>query len=210
MTQDQQPQEPLPVQRHEFYRRSETIAKLAAALAKAQGEIKLASKDSTNPHYKSTYAGLDSVVEMIREPLAKHGLSYTCPPVVNDLGAGVGLVLMLADSEEWIEYPPLVIPCGKWDAHGIGSARSYSIRYMLISVFVVASADDDDGNAAAKSVANDRDVALQQLKAAAKKGTELLKAAWEALNAQQRRACAQDMNDLKAIAKEVDNAPAGR
>jgi hypothetical protein len=37
--------------------KSESIGKLADALAKAQGEIKGALKDSSNPFFKSTYAG---------------------------------------------------------------------------------------------------------------------------------------------------------
>jgi hypothetical protein len=43
--------------------KSESIAALAAALAKAQGQMKGAVKDSANPFFKSKYADLASVVE---------------------------------------------------------------------------------------------------------------------------------------------------
>src|SRR5205809_3892888 len=42
---------------------SPTIGKIGAALAKAQGQIKGAAKDSTNPHFSSHYADLASVAE---------------------------------------------------------------------------------------------------------------------------------------------------
>lgn len=46
--------------------RSEQINELAAALAKAQAQIRAATKDSTNPHFKSKYADLASVWDAIR------------------------------------------------------------------------------------------------------------------------------------------------
>jgi hypothetical protein len=54
---------------------SPEIHEIANALSLAQGDIKPASKDSTNPHFRSKYADMASVIEAVREPLAKHGLS---------------------------------------------------------------------------------------------------------------------------------------
>ena len=45
--------------------RSESIGKLAQALAKAQGEMENASKNSQNPHFRSKYADL---AEIIKKP----------------------------------------------------------------------------------------------------------------------------------------------
>jgi len=56
--------------------RSESIAELAKALAKAQGEMKGALRDSQNPYFKSTYADLASVWDAIKEPFTKNGLSF--------------------------------------------------------------------------------------------------------------------------------------
>ena len=129
----------------------------------------------------------------------------------NQHGAGVGLILTLKDSDEWIEYPPLLIPVGKWDAHGIGSAQTYSLRYMLRSVFVVPQSDeDDDGNAAAKAMEEGKKEAIFLLQNAAKKGTDALKSAWESLRADQRGACAKEIQLLKTQAKEIDDASSGK
>ena len=54
---------------------SETIGKLAEALAKAQARIKPAAKDKRNPHFKSEYADLASVWNACREALSANGLA---------------------------------------------------------------------------------------------------------------------------------------
>ena len=46
--------------------RSEQINELAAALAKAQGQMQSAKKDAENPFFKSKYADMDSVVSAIK------------------------------------------------------------------------------------------------------------------------------------------------
>lgn len=56
---------------------SEHIDKLAAALAKAQSEMRGAVKDSANPFFKSSYADLESVWDAIRLPLTSNSLSVT-------------------------------------------------------------------------------------------------------------------------------------
>ena len=60
--------------RNERMTRSESVNELAAALAKAQGEILAAKKDSENPHFRSKYADLGSVWDAIRAALTTHGL----------------------------------------------------------------------------------------------------------------------------------------
>ena len=49
---------------------------LFAALAGAQSQLKAALKDSTNPHFKSRYADLESVIEAMRVPFAANGLAF--------------------------------------------------------------------------------------------------------------------------------------
>ncbi len=129
--------------------KSESIAALAAALSKAQGEMKGAKKDSANPFFKSKYADLASVVEAIREPLTKNGLSYiqlTEPSEKEEVR--VETVLMHG-SGEWVSGITAV-PVTKADAQGYGSAMTYARRYGLQSICGIP-AEDDDGNAAASA-----------------------------------------------------------
>jgi hypothetical protein len=48
---------------------SDSIKELAAALAKVQASIQPASRNATNPHFKSKYADLGAVWDACRKPL---------------------------------------------------------------------------------------------------------------------------------------------
>lgn len=127
---------------------SDTITELATALAKAQGAMEDASKSETNPHFKSKYADLAAVREVVRAPLAANDLS-----VVQAARTNAGEVevetMLLHKSGEYIAET-LSLPVSKRDAQGIGSAISYGRRYGLMSLLGLAAADDD-GNAAVAS-----------------------------------------------------------
>lgn len=129
--------------------KSESIKELATALAKAQGAIKGALKDSSNPFFKSKYADLASVVEAIREQLSTNGLSYVQVSHDKEESATIE-TLILHSSGEWLSCGPVSVPVTKADAQGFGSAMTYARRYSLSAAFGVAP-EDDDGNAAAKA-----------------------------------------------------------
>lgn len=124
---------------------SETIGKLAEALAKAQGELKSAVKDAHNPFFKSKYADLASVIDACREAMAKNNLSITqFPTIIND-----NMVLettLMHSSGEWQKgyYP---IKPVKQDPQSVGSAISYARRYSLAAVMNIAQEDDDGAKA---------------------------------------------------------------
>lgn len=120
------------------------INELAAALAKAQGQMVAARKDSTNPHFKSQYADLASVWDAIRGPLSSNGLA-----VVQIASAGEGMAHIdttLMHSSGQSIGGRLSVASGT-TAQQIGSAITYARRYAL-SALVGIAPDDDDGNAA--------------------------------------------------------------
>ena len=127
--------------------KSESIAGLAAALAKAQGAMKGAVKDSANPFFKSKYADLASVVEAIRSAFSANGLSYVQTVQSSDLDEVRVETMILHSSGEWISCGVLALPVSKNDAQGYGSALTYARRYSLSAAVGVAP-EDDDGNAA--------------------------------------------------------------
>src|SRR3990167_9463429 len=129
--------------------KSESLKELATALAKAQGQIKGALKDSANPFFKSKYADLASVVEAIRGPLANNGLSYVQVAHYAEACAKIE-TLILHSSGEWLSCGAVSVPVSKADAQVFGSAMTYARRYSLSAAFGVAP-EDDDGNAAAKA-----------------------------------------------------------
>ena len=128
---------------------SESIKELASALSKAQAAIEGASKDKVNPHFKSRYADLASIVEAIREPLAANGLSYVQISHERENAAAFETRIMHS-SGEWISCGIMSVPVNKADAQGFGSSATYCRRYSLSAAFGVAP-EDDDGNAAAKA-----------------------------------------------------------
>lgn len=132
-------------------RRSDSIAALAAALAKAQGEIEGAVKDKSNPHFKSSYADLASGWEACRAPLSKNGLAVVQPASANGAAVTVTTILMHS-SGEWIEGE-LTMTAGQNTPQGIGSCLTYARRYALFSMIGIAP-EDDDGNACSQTNGN--------------------------------------------------------
>ena len=129
---------------------SETIGALAAALAKAQGSLNAALKDSKNPHLKNKYADLASIWNAAREPLAANELAVI--QTTDDSGdGGQYLVTTLAHSSgEWIKGYLRISTEGANKGvnlnQALGSSISYMRRYALAAIVGVIQ-DDDDGNA---------------------------------------------------------------
>lgn len=124
---------------------SDNIGELAAALAKAQGEVGTVTKDSANPFFKSNYASLAAVWEATRPILSKHQLSVVQMPSSDERGYYVETQLMHS-SGQWIRSRTYMKPA-KDDPQGIGSLISYARRYALQAVTMICP-DDDDGEAA--------------------------------------------------------------
>ena len=96
--------------------KTDSIAELAKALAKAQGEIENASKNAANPHFKSKYADLAEVLNTVRPVFSSHGLSVLQMPSFDGGIASVETLLMHT-SGEWISNT-CSAPVSKNDAQG--------------------------------------------------------------------------------------------
>lgn len=142
------------------------MKELFAALAKAQGKIGAAIKDSTNPHFRSKYADLSSVVAAIKPAFAENGLGFYQRFTQAEGGVCVETVIFHESGQE-LSTGPLFVPATKADAQGYGSAITYARRYSLQTAAGVP-ADDDDGNAAAKSAYEIQPTQISAIKAAAK------------------------------------------
>lgn len=137
---------------------SDGIGKLAEALAKAQGAMGGALKDSSNPFFKSKYADLESVWYACRKALSDNGLAVI--QTTDHADSGIRIVTTLVHSSgEWIRG---VLPIMAKDQtpQGTGSAITYARRYALAAIVGVYQTDDDaeaahgrgngNGNGAAK------------------------------------------------------------
>ncbi len=118
-----------------------------AAMAKAQGKIEGATKDKTNPGFKSKYADLSAVWDACREPLSSNGLAVLQFPDYDPESKCVLLETILTHSDGFDKSFRIAVPVSKIDAQGIGSAITYARRYALMAAVGIAP-EDDDGNAA--------------------------------------------------------------
>ncbi len=117
---------------------------LFKAMSRAQAAMKGAVKDATNPHFRSRYADLESVIEAIRKPFADNGLCFFQRVAEERL-----VTTICHESGEMFECAvPLII--AKNDMQGVGSAITYARRYGLAAAAGV-SQTDDDGNAACEA-----------------------------------------------------------
>jgi hypothetical protein len=130
-----------------FQLQSDGVNEIAASLAKAQSQIEHALKDSKNPHFKSSFASLASVINATRDGLTANGISVAQQTVPRDGQLFVVTTLFHA-SGQWIRsFTPVIFT--KQDAQGMGSGMTYARRYALAAM-VGISQEDDDGNEASK------------------------------------------------------------
>ena len=134
---------PTPVNNDTIWK-SEKIDKLAAALSKAQSEMKGAEKKSVNPFFNSGYADLHTVIESSFPHLTKYGLSVIQGNESNP-GEFFVTTMLLHESGQWIKSK-LKMPIEKVTAQSIGSTITYGRRYGLSAITGIAKYDDD-GNA---------------------------------------------------------------
>lgn len=121
---------------------SENIGKLAEALAKAQGEMRGAIRDSANPFFKSKYADLAAVWDACRDALAKNSIAVVQSPQFG--GAVPVLRTTIAHaSGEWIAGDHPIVVAKQNDPQALGSALTYARRYSLAAMVGIATVDDD-------------------------------------------------------------------
>lgn len=131
---------------------SEQIADLAKALAEAQSEIQPPAKDKTarvktkaGGEYTFDYVDLASVLDAVRGPLAKHGLSIA-QGTAGENGKTALETRLMHVSGQWMESAyPLSF---QGSAQEKGSELTYARRYALCAMLGIAAEADDDGNAA--------------------------------------------------------------
>ena len=107
-----------------------------------------AKKDGTNPHFKSSYSTLESVIDAVNQGSA-FGLFFTQHIHMHDGTLFVKTVMRhINDTDTYESFVP--VPCANiQNAHAMGSGITYAKRYGLQSLYGLPS-EDDDGNTAIK------------------------------------------------------------
>ena len=133
---------------------SKEIGELVKALAKVQGSIKSARRDSTNPFFKAKYADLTSVWDSCRKELSQNGL-VVIQTTKNDNERVVVLTTLAHESGQWIRGELSLRPV-KNDPQGYGSALTYARRYSLAAIVGIATGEDDDAEDATRGKRKDK------------------------------------------------------
>jgi hypothetical protein len=120
---------------------------LMVARLKAQAEVmRGAVRNRPNPFAKSNYATLESVLDVVSEPLTANGLVLTqwCGELAGEKAVSLRIYTRIehAESSEYMQVS-MLIPVAKSDAQGIGSAMTYGRRYTLKSALGIPEVDDD-------------------------------------------------------------------
>lgn len=132
---------------------SPELNELAAALSAAQAEFVAIPKDSTNPFFKSKYAGLPQVVAVASPILTKHGLSVS-QHIGHDEGGDTLTTWLLHRSGQFISESMRLHSApqkGLTEVQAQGSATTYSRRYAYMAVLGLVADEDDDGAGARQS-----------------------------------------------------------
>lgn len=182
---------------------SDSTDKLDEALAKAQGEMEGALKDSENPYFKSRYADLASVWAACRAPLSKYKISVTQWPIHSE-DSHLHIITRLAHLGQWMQSE-FSLPVAKVDPQGYVAAATYARRCALSAAVGVAP-EDDDGNAAAAAMNGMKNKTQATLEEAAKRGSTILQEAWSKLTNDARKAVQAEMPRIKDVAKRVDDS----
>jgi hypothetical protein len=124
---------------------------LAAAMAKAQTQIKAAIKDTTgqigqNRAYK--YADLASVWDACKKALSENGIAVIQKPDFN--GSDMWLETMLLHSSGDCITGRYPLRPTQDTPQAYGSALTYARRYSLSSMVGIVTDEDDDGAAGSK------------------------------------------------------------
>jgi hypothetical protein len=136
-------------------RSSETVAALAAALAKAQAELINPEKSLTatirtgrpgDGERSFRYAPLSSGLDIVRKTLGQHEIATLQTTTIDQTAGMVNLTTTLAHaSGEWIASDWPVCPIAETaNPQRMGAALTYARRYALFTLVGIAGEDDLD------------------------------------------------------------------
>src|SRR6267154_575403 len=138
-----------------MHRSSETIGAIAAALAKAQGELsnpeKSLSATIRSPFPREgdrtfRYASLASGLDIVRKSLGQQEIATVQTTAIDQESGQIRLTTLLAHaSGEWISSDwPVCAISETATPHRMGAALTYARRYALFALVGIAGEDDLD------------------------------------------------------------------
>jgi len=125
---------------------------LASGMLEFQKLAVTAKKDGKNPHFRSNYSTLESVITAVNQG-NQFGLFFTQEIEVKNYQKDIVIVTTvrhIADDSTYVSKLPIILSQANMEnPQKIGSAITYAKRYTLQAVYGLPS-EDDDGNEASK------------------------------------------------------------
>ena len=139
-----------------YFDSAETVTNISPNIATALLEFHKTNphvvEDKRNPHFKNTYASLESVIKAVRTA-SEFGLTFTQEMDFEGDITFVRTVMMHSSGDTRVSRTKIVSKDPN-DPQKQGSAISYAKRYGLQSIYGLSSpSDDDDGEIANKAPA---------------------------------------------------------
>ena len=128
------------------------VYNLRSAMLEFQKLSVTAKKDGKNPHFRSNYSKLESVIEAVNQG-NQFGLFFTQEIEVKNYQRDIVVVTTVRhidDDNTYVSKLPILLDdVSMKNPQKIGSAITYAKRYTLQAVYGLPS-EDDDGNEASK------------------------------------------------------------
>lgn len=148
-----------------------STVEIGKALAGAFSEIDHATKNAANPHFKSTYANLAEVLDVVRATFKKHGLAvvqFPGPLIKEGDFTKVAITTTIIHTSgemmgTTMEMPVNADKNGRITPHAVGSAITFGRRYALAAAAGITQ-EDDDGNAGSDGGEDDEAVDIDSLR----------------------------------------------
>lgn len=128
-------------------RTSPSISNLSKALLVAQKQMGAAVKGAKNPFFKSSYADLPTVMEVVKGPLNDAGIVILQPATTINGKNYITTTLIHAETGEFASSDMEIICKSSNNPQDFGAATTYTRRFSLQSM-LFTPAEDDDGETA--------------------------------------------------------------
>jgi hypothetical protein len=120
------------------------MSEIWKALLEVQKEAPALQRDGLNPHFKSQYVTLETVMQTVLPILNKHGVVLAQSTDENN---NLVTIFFHPESGGTVESV-MKLHMAREDAQGYGAAMTYARRYAIMGMLGLVADADDDGNAA--------------------------------------------------------------
>jgi len=119
---------------------------LLKAMASIQERVTKLPMDGFNPHFRSQFTTLGTVIDTLKPIMSEEGVLCLQPPIGSNAEAGVDNIFIHLETGQMLSFPITIPINGTNIGQEAGKAITYLRRYALASIFMLYSDEDIDAN----------------------------------------------------------------